>query len=80
MNVAVSVLATSVAVLLFILILLFIVGFFFGRFSGRKKKQTANWTSDSPPQNVLYEEVVARNQEQDVELKQNEAYGPLRPQ
>ena len=80
MNVAVSVLATSVAVLLFISILLFIVEFFFGQFSGKKQKQTGNQTSDSPPLNVLYEEVVARNQEQDVELKHNEAYGPLRPQ
>ena len=80
LNVLTSSLAALAVVLLSTSILLFIVGFFFGRFSDRKQKQNTNRTSDSPPQNVLYEEVVARNQEQEVELKQNEAYGPLRPQ
>ena len=30
------------------------------------------------PQNVLYEDVMVRNQEQDLELKINEAYGPIK--
>ena len=71
-----------IAVLLFTSVLLFIAGFFCGHFS-RQQKPAANETSEeagqSPPLNVLYEEVVTR-QEVTVELKQNEAYGPLRPQ
>ena len=77
--------AVLVALLLLSSLLLFIVGFFIGRLSGRKVKQTTEQLpSDSPPVplNALYEEVVqARtDQEQEMELKLNEAYGPLRPQ
>ena len=84
-SVATSTLAVLVALLLLSSLLLFIVGFFIGRFSGRKVKQTTEQLpSDSPPVllNALYEEVVqARtDQEQEMELKLNEAYGPLRPQ
>ena len=86
----VSSLAALVAVLLFTSILLFIVGFFCGRLSSRKHKVAANETLEEvghtqvfPPLNVLYEEVMARDQEREVllvGLKQNEVYGPLRPQ
>ena len=84
----VSSLAALVAVLLFTSILLFIVGYFCGQFrSSKKQKPATNETSEEvghsqifPSLNILYEEVMARDQEQEVELKQNGAYGPLRPQ
>ena len=79
----VSSLAALVAVLLFTSILLFIVGYFCGQFrSSRKQKPVANETSEEVghSQIFLYEDVMAIDQEQEVELKQNEAYGPLRPQ
>ena len=44
-----------------------------------KRNIRRGWTL-STSLNVLYEEVVARDQEQEVDLKQNEAHGPLRPQ
>ena len=78
-----STLAALAALLLLSSLPLFIVGLFIGRFSSRKVKQTTNQPpSDSlVPLNALYEEVVqARIQEQEMELKQNEAYGPLRTQ
>ena len=83
----VSTLAALVAVLLFTSILLFIVGYFCGQFrSSKKQKPAANETSEEVGHsqifislNILYE-VMARDQEQEVELKQNEAYDPLRPQ
>ena len=74
--------AALAALLLLSSLLLFIVGLFIGQFSGRKVKQTTDQLpSDSPPVplNALYEE-VRTDQEQEMELKQNEAYGPLRPQ
>ena len=84
----VSTLAALVAVLLFTSVPLFIVGYFCGQFrSNKKQNPAANEISEEvghsqvfPPLNVLYEEVMARDQDQEVELKQNEAYGPLRPQ
>ena len=79
----VSSLAALVAVLLFTSILLFIVGYFCGQFkSSRKQKSVANETLEEVghSQIFLYEEVMAIDQEQEVELKQNEAYGQLRPQ
>ena len=72
------------AVLLLSSLLLFIVGLLIGRFSGRKVKQTTNQPSSdsvSVSMNAVYEEVVQAmtDQEQEMELKQNETYGPLRP-
>ena len=90
-NVVISSLASLVVVLLFASTLLFIIGCFCGRIRlYRKQKKAANEMyaearteettySQMYPQNVLYEDVVIRRQEQDLELKQNEAYGPIRP-
>ena len=76
--------AALAAVLLLSSLLLFIVGLLIGRFSGRKVKQTTNQPSSdsvSVSMNAVYEEVVQTmtDQEQEMELKQNETYGPLRP-
>ena len=86
-SVTISTLAALAAVLVISSLLLFIAGFFTGRFSGRKVKlkqitnQPPSDSLDPVPLNTLYEEVVqARSQEQEMELKQNEAYGPLRQQ
>ena len=35
--------------------------------------------SQAHPTNVIYEEVQPKSEEQDLELKQNVAYGPIRP-
>ena len=35
--------------------------------------------SEAHPTNITYEEVQPRSQEQDLELQQNVAYGPIRP-
>ena len=68
-------------------ILFFTIGFFCGRFS-QKHKQSPIGISESvamhsQPRNptVLYEDVLPSSmeyQEQDLELKQNMAYGPVR--
>ena len=78
-------------VLLFASILLFIIGCFCGRIRlCRKQQKAVNETyaearseetthTQMYPQNVLYEDVMVRSQEQDLELKKNEAYGPIKP-
>ena len=77
-------LATSFAVLFFTLLLLIVVVIIIYCWRKRKQKHVISdedTYSPAHPTNVavIYEEVLPRSQEQDLELEQNVAYGPIRP-
>ena len=77
-------LATSFAVLFFTLLLLIVIVIIIYCWRKRKQKHVTSdedTYSQAHPTNVtvIYEEVQPRSQEQDLELEQNVAYGPIRP-
>ena len=77
--------ASSVTVFTVASILFFIVGFLCGHFCQRKRKSstTAAAGETAPPggtggQTPYYDDVVIQQSDQELELKENVAYGPIR--
>ena len=74
--------ASSVAVFAVTSILFFTVGFLCGHFC-QKKRKTCTAVETVPPaggqtQIPYYDDVVLQQPEQELELKENVAYGPVR--
>ena len=71
-----NVVASSVTVFVVTSILFFIIGFLSRHFC-RKKKRTAADNNVAKKQIPCYEDVVLKQPDQELELKENVAYGPV---
>ena len=67
--------ASSVTVFVVASILFFIIGFLCGHFCRKERKTTAIVPQTSTP---YYDDVVLQQHEQELELKENVAYAPVR--
>ena len=77
--------ASSVIVFAVTSILFFTVGFLCGHFCQKKRKSSATAAEAVPPMTTggqtqipYYDDVVLQQCEQELELKENVAYGPMR--
>ena len=79
-----AVVSSTVVAFLVISLLIFATGFVCGHYFGQKSKQPSRGTPDhsSASQSIpLYEDVIpsaVEHQEQQLELKENVAYGPAK--
>ena len=82
-----AVVTSLVLIFLVISVFIFIAGFVCGHYFSQKFKRSSKetpQTSDHPDQVPFYEYVLhvpsgVKHQEQDLELKENVAYGPSKP-
>ena len=69
--------ASSVTVFVLASTLFFIVGFLCGHFCRKEKKIAETVSSSGQAHAPYYDDVVLRQHEQELELKENVAYGPV---
>ena len=70
--------ASSVTVFVLASTLFFVVGFLCGHFCRKEKKIAETVSSSGQAHGPYYDDVVLRQHEQELELKENVAYGPVR--
>ena len=69
--------ASSITIFVVASILFFIVGFLFGHFCRKERKTTETVPCEKTHSIPYYDDVVLKQREEELELKENVAYGPV---
>ena len=69
--------ASSITIFVVASILFFIVGFLFGHFCRKERKTTEIVSREKTHSAPYYDDVVLKQHEEELELKENVAYGPV---